>query len=413
MALRPSHLLSVLAAATVGFAGWWILRDPGPDPGSGGRSAAARRAAPVEIAPVQVGDLVERRVFGGTLIPRAQFLVAPKAAGRVEALYVDLGDDVAPGAVLARLDDDEFEQAAAEADAEVAVTRAQVIRSRSALDVAQSTFDRISELQESRIASGSELDIAAADLAGRRAEVDVAEAQVKRAEAALAAARVRLAYATVRAPARAERESQPGGDWVVARRFVDEGATVAVNQPVLEVVDLATVRAVLFATERDFARLTVDQTARVRTDAFPGQTFEGRLLRVAPVFEETSRQIRVEVEIPNPERRLRPGMFVQIEVDLGAVEGATLVPEEALVRRDGGFGLFVVDGAARDRVRYAPVETGITADGVVQVFGERITGEVVTLGQQLLEDGSAIRVPRPAAGAGGSDPETPEPAHGG
>ena len=89
MALRPSHLLSVLAAATVGFAGWWILRDPGPDPGSGGRSAAARRAAPVEIAPVQVGDLVERRVFGGTLIPRAQFLVAPKAAGRVEALYVD------------------------------------------------------------------------------------------------------------------------------------------------------------------------------------------------------------------------------------------------------------------------------------------------------------------------------------
>lgn len=361
----------------------------------------AGRAAPVELAEVHRGPIVDRRVFSGTLEPRAQFTVAPKVAGRIESLHVDIGDEVAPGAVIATLDDDEFEQAVAEAGAELAVSKAQVAQAKSALDVAQSTYDRVTGLQQIEIVSGSELDLAVADLRAREAQVDVAEAQVQRAEAVLAAARVRLRYAQVVA-------SWGEGDAprLVAQRYLDQGATVAANDPIVTVVDIQTVRAVLYVTERDFARLAVGQPALVRTDAWPGADFAGTVRRLAPVFETASRQMRVEVEVPNGDRRLRPGMFVRVEIALGSDPDAVIVPEAALVRRDEGDGVFVVTPEG-DRVRFVPVRTGIVAGDLVQVSGEGVAGRVVTLGQQLLEDGARIHVPGPLgarrAGAPRSD----------
>lgn len=382
----------VVAAAVTG--GAWLVYDrlasgePAAGPG-----ATGPRAAPVEVAAVEHGRIIDRRTFSGALAPRAEFIVAPKVSGRIETLQVDIGDDVAPGAVVATLDDDEFQQAVAEAQAELEVARAQVVAAKSALDVARSTFDRITGLSEIDIASGSQLDVADADLRAKSAEVDVAQAQVQRAEAVLETARIRLRYATVVA-------TWSGSDTprVVSHRYLDEGATVAANAPIVSVVDLATVRAVLFVTERDFARLAIGQEATVFTDARPGEAFTGRVLRLAPVFEETSRQARVEVEIPNPERKLRPGMFVRVEIELGSEADAVVVPLAALTRRQGGDGVFVVEPSG-DRVRFVPVRTGIVAGERVQVFGEGIAGRVVTLGQQLLEDGSRIKIPAPPGGA--------------
>src|SRR5690606_4312652 len=346
---------------------------------------------------VEHGRIADRRGFSGTLEPRAQFVAAPKVSGRIEELRVDIGDEVQPGAVVAVLDADEFEQAVAEAEAELEVARAQVELSKSARDVAESDFQRITELQESAIASGSELDVAEANLRARRAEVEVAEARVARAEAVLAAARIRLRYTTVVATWSGSTEPR-----VVAYRYLDEGATVAANDPIVTVVDLSTLRAVMYVAERDFSRLEIGQTALIRTAAWPGELFEGRVLRLAPVFEVSSRQTRVEVEVPNPDRKLRPGMFVRIELALGSADEAVIVPEAALVRRDAGLGLFVVEPPG-DRVRFVPVELGIVAGDRVQVFGEDVAGQVIVLGQQLLEDGARIRVPHPLA------PTMPEP----
>lgn len=387
MRLRIALPLLLLAGTAGGV--WWAIDRGLFDRPGGGPERSGPKPAPVEVAPVEHGSIVDRRTFSGTLVPRAQFVVAPKVSGRIESLTVDIGDEVASGAVVARLDDDEFEQAVAEAQAEVEVARAQVVLAKSALDVADSTFQRVTELQEREIASGSELDIAEADLRAKRAEVDVADARVQRAEAVLEAARVRLGYTTVIAS-----WSGDEGARVVAQRYLDEGATVRANDPIVTVVDLSTVRAVLFVTERDFARLEIGQIAMVENDAYPGQRFEGHVLRMAPVFEEASRQTRVEVEIDNPGKKLRPGMFVRVEIALGSADDATIVPETALVRRDTGQGVFVVEPPG-DRVRFVPVQVGIVAEGRVQVFGEGITGKVITLGQQLLEDGSLIRVPEP------------------
>lgn len=385
----------VLAALTLAVALMTQLSARGEGK-EAGRSLAG--PAPVEIAAIAHGAMEDRRTFSGTLVPRAQFIVSPKVSGRVESLLVDVGDPVAPGDVLAELDDEEFVQAVAQAQADLEVARANMALATSALEIAQREHERMQTLLDRQVASASAMDAARADLHAKEAQIQVTKAQVQRAEASLESQRVRLGYTKVVA-------TWPGGEEprIVSERYVDEGATIPANEPIAAVVDNSRVRAVLFVTERDYARLAVGQHVVLNTDAYPGREFAGQVLRLAPVFEEASRQARVEIDIPNPDRQLKPGMFVRADVVLSVAQDATIVPTEAIVRRGGQAGVFVVSESG-DRVRWTPVRPGVEAGGRTQLLGDRLEGQVVTLGQQMLEDGSAIRVSQrrgAAAGAGG------------
>lgn len=381
---RTATALLVLAVP-VGVVVWrWFAEAPGAAAG------VERRLPAVATAPIERGAIEELRTFSGTLVADAQFVVAPKVGGRLAAVLVDVGDAVAPGAVVAELDDDEFVQAVAEAEAALAVARAAVTLARSRSDIAQNEYERVVELRDRGIVSGAGLDTAEAEQRARSAEVQVAEAEVQRAEASLRAQQVRLGYTRIAA-------SWSGDDTprVVAARHVDAGANVAINAPIVTVVDSAVLRAVLFATERDYARLAIGQPAAVTTDAWPGETFRGRVERLAPVFETASRQARVEVRIDNTDRRLKPGMFVRVGIVLATADDATIVPADALVRREAGLGVFeVAADPAGDghRVRFVPVREGIRDGDRVQVLGAGLAGRVVTLGQQLIDDGAAVRV---------------------
>jgi RND family efflux transporter MFP subunit len=103
---------------------------------------------------------------------------------------------------------------------------------------------------------------------------------------------------------------------VVAERFVEEGDTVSANSPLLSVVELDPLQAVIHATERDYGRLTRGQDALLSTDAWPGEIFPARIERVAPVFQENTRQARVELRVENADHRLKPGMFIRATVVL-------------------------------------------------------------------------------------------------
>jgi len=97
------------------------------------------------------------------------------------------------------------------------------------------------------------------------------------------------------------------------------------------------------------------------------------------------------VRVSNPRQRLKPGMFARATLVLERVEKAIIVPRQALVTRDDGQGLFVLskDGT---RVRWQPVDVGLQQEDRLQVSGDEIAGQVVILGQQLLADGSSVRV---------------------
>ena len=355
----------------------------GPGARSGGRQAVP---VPVEVAAVERGSIERQRAFTGTLEARAEFVVAPKVSGRIEEINADLADTVTRGQLVAKLDDDEFVQAVAQVQADSAVAKANLAEARSLLEIAERELKRIDRLSQRGVASESQKDAAKADQLAKQAHVEVTRAQLTRAEAELESARIRLGYTQVSANWRGGTDQR-----VVAERYVDEGETVSANAPLLRIVEIDPITAVFFVTERDYASLQPEQTALLRTDAFPGETFKGRIIRIAPVFQESTRQARVEVWLDNPGLRLKPGMFVRATVVLDRVAETTIVPEQALVRRDGRDGVFVLE-PDRKSVAWREVAVGIRQRSRVQVEGEGLGTHVVTLGQQLLDNGSLVSV---------------------
>lgn len=385
---RQKGAIAFAIAAAVALA-YFIIQRSDSDDGRDRDRTAAVAVAPLERRPIEL-----RRTYSGALEARTKFVVAPKVAGRVVALPLDISDPVERGDTVAILDSAEFEQDANQAQAELAVAQANLAQSESALEIARREHQRAVALRERGIASEAEFDTAQADLLSREAQVKVAAAQVARARAALEAARIRLGYTTISA------DWSDGDDRrVVAERYVDAGETVSANQPLLLIVDLNPITAVINVTERDYGQLEPQMEARLTTDSFPGRVFEGRVERIAPVFNAGSRQARVELSLENPEGRLKPGMFVRASISLRREDEATVAPFAAITRRADKQGVFLVD-ADGSKVSWRPVELGIRSGEWIQLLGEPLSGDVVTLGQHLLDDGSAIVIPEsePAEG---------------
>lgn len=388
MRLIKWFLVLVLVLAGVGL-GWMIqarLQEAGEVPV---REKGEIRPVPVEVVDIERGAIDQERFFTGTLTAHAEFLVAPKVGGRIEQLHVDLADAVTRGQVVAELDNAEYVQAVRLAEADLAVAQANLAEARSLLQIAERELQRIDKLRDRGVTSESQRDVAKADQLAKQAHVEVTRAQVERARAELELARIRLGYTQVRADWR-------GGDRdrAVAERLIDEGVTVSANTPLLRIVELDPVIAVFFVTERDYALLNPEQDVGLRTDAYPGEVFEGRIVRIAPVFRESVRQARVEMRVDNPQLRLKPGMFVRANVVLERVTDAVVVPEQALVTRQGTSGVFLMapDGAS---VSWRPVEVGVRQGDRVQIMADDLYGRVVVLGQQLLDDGSPVLVSEP------------------
>jgi RND family efflux transporter MFP subunit len=381
--------LAILALVLTGIAaafGWRLLQAPG-EANPGKTQNRKMLGAPVEVAPVEHGPIALRRTFSGTLEARAEFVVAPKVSGRVERILVDIADTVRRGQVVAELDNAEYVQAVAQARAGLAVAQANLAQARSNLEIANREFERTASLRQRGISSDSEFDAAKADLLAKQARLQVTKAQVTQAMSTLEVENIRLGYTQVTAGWTGDDEVR-----VVAERYLDEGQTVAANAPLLLIVKLQPIDGVLFVTEKDYARLAPEQLVSLTTDAYPGERFQGRIERIAPIFSKSTRQARIELVIENSDDRLKPGMFIRTTVVLEQLPEATIVPEAAITKRDEQTGVFVVSGDGRS-VAWREVMVGIREGDRVQVTGTALAGRVVTLGQQLLSDGAAITIP--------------------
>jgi len=379
-------ILTVLLIGAAAGLGWVIFGQLQDRAGSG-KSGKTSRPVPVEAVLIQRGPIALQRIFSGELEARAEFVVAPKVSGRVEHVIVNIADTVKRGQVVAELDNGEYVQTVAQAQADLEVARAKLSEAKSALEIVKREFKRTESLLKRGIASDSEFDAISQDQLAKQAQLKVAAAQVTKAESSLESANIRLGYTQVTA-------GWTGGDEhrVVAERYVDEGQTVAANAPLLLIVELHPIVGVVFVTERDYAYLKPGQLVSLATDAYPGEQYTGRIDRIAPVFRKSTRQARIEMTIDNPQHRLKPGMFIRATVVLAQVPEATIVPEQALTKRDDRNGVFIVSEDGRS-VAWRKVKVGIREGDRVQVEGEGLSGRVVTLGQQLVKDGSAITIP--------------------
>ncbi|OHB61530.1 MAG: hypothetical protein A2167_02810 [Planctomycetes bacterium RBG_13_46_10] len=377
------YTLLVLAIVTV--LGVLLFKRITASGGAGpGRPAVA---VAVEVQLIHKNTIKDIGVFTGSLIPKSQFVVSPKAAGWLQKLLVNIGDTVQRNQVIAILEDQEYQQQVEQARAELQVARANAENCASDLDLARREYERAKALREKQIASASELEAAEAAYNSSQTQLKVSLAQVTQKEAALKAADLRLSYTRVQA-------FWEDGDQtrVVGERFVDEGALLQANQPIVSVLENKSLTAVVYVVEKDYPKVSVGQRAAITTDAYPDKTFTGDIVRIAPLLVESSRQARVELEILNSEELLRPGMFIRARIEFASHDNATIVPLAALVRRNGQQGVFIAD---RDnlKARFVPVTVGIVSGESAEIIEPSdidASGYVITMGNHLLEDGSDI-----------------------
>jgi len=361
---------------------------------SGAAFQQAAMPVAVELMPVNKGSIRDVGRFTGSLIPKSQFIIAPKISGRLEKLLVNIGDDVRQGQLIAVLDDDEYRQQVIQAEANLLVARANLEETKSSLDTVRREYERMHELHTRGISSDSELDAARSLFVSQESKYKVAQAQVANRKAALEAANVRLSYTKIRAT-----WEDGDGIRVVGERFVDEGAMLTPNAPILSILEIDPLIAVVYITDKDYFRVSTGQAAEVGTDAVSGLKVSGEIARIAPMLKETSREARMEIEIHNPEELLKPGMFVNVEIEFEAHADVTIVPVGSVVKRDGRQGIFLAD-TEREKALFIPVRIGISTRDLAEILEpESLSGYVVTLGQHLLVDGSPLILPEKIPGA--------------
>jgi RND family efflux transporter MFP subunit len=376
----------VAVAAVVVLIGWQIsqkiLHSTKP---------AVRRqniSVAVEVTPVKKATIREVGSYAGTLLPESQFIVAPKITGKLEKIYVNIGDEVKQGQLIALIDDDESVQQVDQARAELDVAKANTEENRSALNLARREFERAKALREKKIVSESELDAAEAQYKAALAKQKVAVAQVAQKKSELKTAQVRLDYTRIRASW--QNGNQPR---VVSERYVDEGSMLTANAPIASIIDIRTLKAVIHVIERDYPRVKAGQDAVITTDAYPDKIFTGTIERIAPILKEAARQARVEINVPNPDKLLKPGMFVRVRIEFDRHDNATVVPVNALIKSNGLRNIYLAD-TEKMRAKLIPVEVGIISGDTAEIVKPAISGLVITVGQHLLEDGSTIILPK-------------------
>lgn len=263
---------------------------------------------------------VQRTARGqGALFAKESVVLSNKLPGYVGTVLVDFGDQVKVGQVLAQMEREELELQVDVADSALKQAQATFVR-------AKGEYERMQELFNEQIIPPQKIDTA-------EAEYKVAEAAVRSAEKALALARKRLKDTRIVSPI----------NGFVQQRFANPGEYLPTASKVLEVVEVDPLKLRVPVPERYARMARIGLPMRIEVDALPGESFEGKLTRIAAGVDHATRSLLVEAEIPNPESRLRPGYFAHVTGVLGE-ETALFIPRSGLSRFAGVDRVFVVQG---------------------------------------------------------------------
>lgn len=328
------------------------------------------QAVPVETANVEIMDLDDSAIFSGNLKAAGSFILSPKVAGQLAQLFVDIGDTVSRGQVVAQLEDSLFRL-------EFDKAKANLAQAASSLSEAQKALEHSRQLLAKHYISQDEFDRVSASLASEQAKYNASLAVKNAAEIQLSHTRIRADW------------SGGPSQRVIGERFAEPGQLLSSGSPLVSVLDISSLKVEIDVIESDYTRLRVGQVATLNADSWPGEQFTARVSRIAPMLQEDSRQARIELSVENPGLKLKPGMFARATITFQTKENVRAVPNAAICKHRGQEGVFVVDKAA-STVTFVPIEKGIQTASHVEIVSPELEGEVVTLGQDQLDDGSQI-----------------------
>jgi HlyD family secretion protein len=357
--------------------------------GGGGRGGGRSGPMTVETGKARRTSIAQELTVVGNLIGESTVSVAPRAAGRLEDVSVRLGDQVRRGQRIAKIEDFELLEQIKQQEAAQEVSQATIRQRDADMGLAKTNLDRSRSLFERQLIAKQALDDTESRYQSAQAQVDLARAQAQQSRARLDELKINLANTIITSPV----------NGFVSRRLADPGASVGQNAPVVEVVDISRVRLIANVVEKDLKQLQSGDTTRVQVDAFPGETFTGRIARVSPVLDPATRTAPIEVEIPNGTYRLKPGMYARVGITLETTKNALVVPANALVDLGGRRGVFQ---PLSETAVFRAVQVGTEQGDIVEVLGGLTEGdEVITTGAGQLRDGDRIVIAGGRGGRGG------------
>jgi len=360
-----------------------------PSPGAATSDSAQSHAIEMEIVTPQsiAGTIV---ATGKILVPEDRMAnIGPVHEGRLLRLYAGQGSIVRKGQKLADLESADIDQA--EADYLKALADSENARRTSLADVkfAQATYDRSKALYEKSITAGKNVEAAEHDLEMAKASAASVVAQTK---AALTSARRHLlilglkdsdidALASKSSLAAVFSLTSPISGIVIERNGTI-GATVASDANVFKIIDVSRVWIDANVFEKDLERVRRGQEVKVSVPAFPGVTFSGRVILVSSVVDPETRTVKVRTEVPNPDGRLKPDMFANVQIITDLHRTAISIPQSAVLDDGGKSVVFVSEGSGYVK---RGVNLGIQGNGRVEIIeGLQAGDKVVVKGNYLL-----------------------------
>lgn len=312
----------------------------------------AKEAIPVEVTVVKKTSIDREIELVGNLLAWREANLGAQTTARVRKIYVDAGSRVNEGDLLFEMDDTQLAQA------------------KIQYQVAKDNYDRLKPLYETGSISQSQFD------------------QVKAAyETAEKTYQLLLTNTQFRAPF----------SGVVTAKRLNDGevfllAPGGAGAPtIVSMMQINPLKLILNVSENNLKDVKLNQAVEIKSDIFPNEVYKGNISRINPAVNPASRTFEVEVRIPNPNEKLKPGMYVRAKILIGKSEGI-IVNRSAALKQLGStayYGFIVKDNVAK-RVE---LTLGKEFDSQVEITNGLNEGEyLVTRGQGLLKDGSKVEI---------------------
>lgn len=356
----------------------------GPPGGGSGDSEVS-----VETVTVERGEFVVTGDYAGEFRSEGMTELSSEVSGRVIALHAHIGDSVSEGDLIAQIDDRRIRQSVRELEANVEVSRASLEEALVNLENLRADLRRREPLVARQMVTEREVEELRSSVQAAEQRVSVARATIEQNQARLSSAREDLLNTEVRAPF----------DGKIGLRHVDRGTHVSTGQPLVSLVDDGDLYVTVQVPERNAARVNPDTPVTLRVGAIGSVPVAGKIHRIAPVLDSSTRSLRVDVTVTDPgDFYLRPGMYARVSMELGREEDALTLSNQAILRRtDGSPYLWkIVDGEATQ----TELTLGLAGRDRSQIVdGVEAGDRVVLRGHEKLEEGSKIRDLRAPAGA--------------
>jgi HlyD family secretion protein len=392
----------------------------------------AEPIVPVQVSPAATESI--RRIIqaDGILYPLNQASVVPKISAPVRKFYVNRGDHVREGQLLAVLENRDLAAAAQESKGQVEQAEAnyrstadatvpeEMIKAQTdaqankeALDAAKKVFESreklykegalarrlVDDAQVAYVQARSQYEtsrqhLEALQSVGKQEQIKTASAQVDTAKAHYEGAQAQLQYSEIRSPI----------SGVIADRAIYEGEMAAAGSPMLTIMDNSRVVARVNIPQNQAGYMKAGDAATV-TQSDSTQEVPGKVIVVSPAVDPNSTTVQVWVETPNPGEKLQPGVTVHVSIVTETIPDTIVVPAAALLSAPDGSTQVVVVGA--DMAAHTrKVEVGVREPDKVQVLKGLKAGEqVVTVGGLGVEDGTKVRIEKPGESPGGGEKE--------